>query len=123
MSQFEQRQGTLRHCSVCTELRHDKAACQGCRSTGHIRSGCPFVPRAMPLLPITVVTPYNQAAGGLSRAGNQAVNRPYSTQPHLSQISRDKEYSIPRGSQSTQFGPELGNSDRFSDDFIPATQY
>jgi hypothetical protein len=33
----------------------------------------------MPLLPITVATQYSEAAGELSRAGNQAGNRPYST--------------------------------------------
>jgi len=26
LSQFEQRGGPLRHCSACTELRHDKVA-------------------------------------------------------------------------------------------------
>jgi hypothetical protein len=86
----------------------------------------------MPLLPTTVATLCSQAAEGLSRAGNRAGNRPYSTQPlsqqvatqpHLSQISRYREYSIPGGSQSSQFGPELSNSDRFSNDFISATQY
>jgi hypothetical protein len=86
----------------------------------------------MPLLPIIVATQYSEAAEGLSGAGNRAGNRPYSTQPlsqqvatqpHLSQISRYREYNIPEGSQSTQFGFELGNSDRFSDDFIPGTQY
>jgi hypothetical protein len=86
----------------------------------------------MPLLPITVATQYSKAAKGLSGAGNQAGNRPYSTQPllqqvatqpHLLQILRYKEYSISEGSQSTQFGFELGNSDRFSNDFILGTQY
>jgi hypothetical protein len=79
-----------------------------------------------------VTTLHSQAAKRSSKAGNQAGNRPYSieplsqqiiTQPHLSQISRYRENSIRRGSQSSQFGPELGNSDRFSDDFILVTQY
>ena len=72
------------------------------------------MPRATPLLPTTVATLYSQAAEGLSRAGNQAGNRPYSTQLLSQQVA---------GSQSSQFGPELGNSDRFGDDFILATQY
>jgi hypothetical protein len=64
----------------------------------------------MPLLPITVATQYSKAAEGLFKAENQAGNRPYSTQPllqqvatqpHLLQILRCKEYSIPEGSQST----------------------
>jgi hypothetical protein len=61
-----------------------------------------------------VATLYSQAAKRLSKAGNQAGNRPYSTQLLSQQVA---------GSQSSQFGPELGNSDRFSDDFILATQY
>jgi hypothetical protein len=86
----------------------------------------------MPLLPITMATLYSEAARWLSGAGNRAGNRPYSTQPlsqwvatqpYLSQISRYKGYSISRDSQSTQFGPKLGNSDRFSEDFILRTQY
>jgi hypothetical protein len=86
----------------------------------------------MPLLPITITTQYSKTAKGLSEAGNRAGNRPYSTQlllqqittqPHLSQILRYKEYSIPKDSQTTQFGFELGNSDCFSNNFIPGTQY
>jgi hypothetical protein len=65
-----------------------------------------------------VATLCSQAAEGLSRAGNQAGNqagnRPYSTQLLSQQVA---------GSQSSQFGLELGNSDRFDDDFILATQY
>jgi hypothetical protein len=41
------------------------------------------VPRAMPLLLITVATQYSEAAKELSEAGNRAGNRPYSTQPLL----------------------------------------
>lgn len=57
LSQFEQRQGVLRHCSACTEPRHDRQACRGCRSTGHIRSSCPHVPRAMPVLSVLNTAP------------------------------------------------------------------
>jgi len=75
----------------------------------------------MSLLQNTVATPYNQAVEAFSSAGN----RPYSTQPlpqlQQSQMSGYGEYSILRGSQSTQFGPELGNSDRFNDGFILAS--
>jgi hypothetical protein len=46
LSQFEQRGGILRHCSMCTEPRHDRAVCQGCRSTDHNRARCPFAPLA-----------------------------------------------------------------------------
>jgi hypothetical protein len=66
------------------------------------------------LLPTTIATLYSQAAKGLSKAGNQAGNRPYSTQLLSQQVT---------SSQSSQFGPELGNSDRFGNDFILATQY
>jgi hypothetical protein len=72
---------------MCTKPIHNKAVCQGCRLTSHIRSGCPFVLRAMSLLPITVITQYSEAAGGLSRAGNRAGNRPNSTQPLLQQVA------------------------------------
>jgi hypothetical protein len=65
-----------------------------------------------------VATLCSQAAERLSRAGNQAGNqarnRPYSTQLLSQQVA---------SSQSSQFGPELDNSDRFSNDFILATQY
>jgi hypothetical protein len=123
LSQFEQRQGVLRHCSACTELRHDKATCGGCKSTGHIRSTCPFVPRAMPSLANTVAIQSNSAAS--SNSG--ARNRLYSTQPLLlpqqSQMSEYWERSIPGGSQSTQFGLGLGVSDTEEDVLVPATQY
>ena len=35
LSQHEQQQSVLRHCSACTEHGHDRATCRGCRSTGH----------------------------------------------------------------------------------------
>jgi hypothetical protein len=66
----------------------------------------------MPLLLTTVITLYSQAAKELFKAGNQARNRPYFTQLLSQQVT---------GSQSSQFGPELGNLDRFGDDFILAT--
>jgi hypothetical protein len=72
------------------------------------------VPKATPLLLTIVTTLYSQAAKGLSRAGNQAGNRSYFIQLLLQQVI---------GSQSSQFGLELDNSDRFGDDFILATQY
>jgi len=40
-----------------TEPRHDRQACRGCRSTGHIRSNCPHVPRAMPVLSVLNTAP------------------------------------------------------------------
>jgi hypothetical protein len=42
LSQHEQREAPLRHCSACTEHGHDRATCHGCRSTDHTRSRCPF---------------------------------------------------------------------------------
>lgn len=44
LSQHEQIQGILRHCSACTIYGHDKATCRGCRSTDHRRNACPHVP-------------------------------------------------------------------------------
>jgi len=43
LSQFEQQQPILRHCSACVEYGHDKATCRGCRSTTHTRNACPNV--------------------------------------------------------------------------------
>ena len=43
LSQFEQQQPILRHCSACVEYGHDKATCKGCRSTTHTRNACPNV--------------------------------------------------------------------------------
>jgi MULE transposase domain len=43
LSQFEQQQPVLRHCSACIEYGHDKATCRGCRSTTHTRNACPNV--------------------------------------------------------------------------------
>jgi hypothetical protein len=75
LSQFEQRQGALRHCSACTEPRHDRQACGGCRSTGHIRSNCPHVPRARPVLNVQNTAPSTASAvtnvGALGEAGEQ----------------------------------------------------
>jgi hypothetical protein len=34
LSQFEQRQGALRHCSACTEYGHDKQTCGGVGQLG-----------------------------------------------------------------------------------------
>lgn len=44
LSQFEQAIQPLRHCSACVIHGHNKAICQKCRSTGHTRSNCPFIP-------------------------------------------------------------------------------
>ena len=44
LSQFEQVQRTLRHCSACVALDHNKALCQGCKSTDHTRRNCPQEP-------------------------------------------------------------------------------
>jgi hypothetical protein len=43
LSQFEQQQAPLRHCSACIEFGHDKATCRGCRSSNHNRSACPHI--------------------------------------------------------------------------------
>lgn len=43
LSQHEQQQAVLRHCSACTEYGHDRATCRGCRSIGHTRNACPHV--------------------------------------------------------------------------------
>jgi MULE transposase domain len=43
LSQHEQQQSVLRHCSACTEYGHDKTTCRGCRSTDHTRNACPHV--------------------------------------------------------------------------------
>lgn len=43
LSQHEQIQDQLRHCSACVEYGHDKATCKGCRATGHNRSACPNI--------------------------------------------------------------------------------
>ena len=51
LSQFEQRQGVLRHCSVCTEPRYNRQTCNRYRLTRYIRSTCPYIPRAIPILP------------------------------------------------------------------------
>ena len=44
LSQHEQIQTVLRHCSACTEWGHDKATCRGCRATSHTRNNCPNSP-------------------------------------------------------------------------------
>ena len=44
LSQFEQIQPVLRHCSACIIHGHDKATCTGCRSTNHTRNACPIIP-------------------------------------------------------------------------------
>ena len=41
LSQLEQTQARLSHCSICTENGHNKQLCRGCRSTGHNRGNCP----------------------------------------------------------------------------------
>jgi hypothetical protein len=43
LSQHEQQQSVLRHCSACTEHGHDRATCRSCRSTGYTRNACPHV--------------------------------------------------------------------------------
>jgi hypothetical protein len=50
LSQFEAQNAPLRHCSACVEPRHDKSRCQGCKSTGHIRSTCPFRGTGTPIM-------------------------------------------------------------------------
>jgi hypothetical protein len=44
LSQHEQLQSILRHCSACIVYGHDETTCQGCRSTDHIRNACSHVP-------------------------------------------------------------------------------
>jgi MULE transposase domain len=44
LSQHEQMQTVLRHCSACVEWGHDKATCRGCRATSHTRTSCPNNP-------------------------------------------------------------------------------
>ncbi|RKF96009.1 hypothetical protein GcM1_038001, partial [Golovinomyces cichoracearum] len=43
LSQHEQLQAQLRHCSACIEYGHDKATCRRCRATGHNRFACPNI--------------------------------------------------------------------------------
>jgi hypothetical protein len=105
LSQFEQRGPVLRHCSACTEVRHDKAACQGCRSTGHIRSSCPFVPRSTPLLSSTVVDQYS-----LRLHSNIA------SQPSVIQQQGQWEGDF-RSTQFSRIWEDLDES------IVPATQY
>jgi hypothetical protein len=44
LSQFEQTQRILHHCSACVAPDHNKALCQGCKSTDHTWKNCPHGP-------------------------------------------------------------------------------
>jgi hypothetical protein len=51
LSQFEQQETVLRHCSNCCTYGHDKQTCKGCKSTDHTRSRCLFRTKETPFYP------------------------------------------------------------------------
>lgn len=59
LSQFEQTDIQLRHCTACIIYDHDKVTCRGCRSTGHTRSNCPNVPHER-RIPVATLIPSQQ---------------------------------------------------------------
>jgi hypothetical protein len=51
LSQFEQQETVLRHCSNCYTYNHNKQTCKGCKSTDHTRNRCPFCTEETPFYP------------------------------------------------------------------------
>ena len=112
LSQFEQRGGTLRHCSACIEFRHDKGACQGCRSTGHTRSNYPTIPRVISALQSTVAIQYGRAAEEDTWVDTDTIT------PSNGQQGGGLGVSIGNTVQDSQFGADFTELDPFADEVV-----
>ena len=117
LSQFEQLQRRLTHCSACTPRGHDKATCTGCSSTGHTRSRCPFREAEIPLMPATQPQPRLQP----DSQPNQPRLMPGPSRPLSSQIAQHP--LIPSSQQPTTSRTTATQFDDRIRDRVPATQY
>jgi hypothetical protein len=129
LSQHEQIQTILRHCSACTIYGHDKTTCRGCRSTNHRRTACPFVPyqgrgsgtqlHQPPLPNRAIQVPQNDVGGSQNTV---RVPQIASFLPTPSQ-SRPDTPSAFGGIQMSQNQTQNGPFRMPEDDWVPQTQY